>query len=144
MKHLRPLMMKSAEDHDLFTAGHGGQVLLLLGLIAAQQQRAAAQRVRGVGVDGQHRVHAGQFLYHQGIGQAVGTGAAVLLGNLDTHEAVTGHLLVHIPVEFAGLVQLVLDLLGEFRLRELAEQLALHLVLLVENHSFSSYYYLIH
>ena len=32
----------------------------------------------------------------------------------------------------------------ERKLRELAEQLALHLVLLVENHSFSSYYYLIH
>ena len=124
-------------EHDLHLVLHGGTEVLLQLLGGARlHQGAAAQRVGGIGVQAGHGGDTGDLLDHDDIGQGIGTGAAVLAGDLQAKETALGHLVHDLLGELAGLLHLVKNLGGELGLGKLAHQLADHFMLCVENHSF--------
>ena len=124
-------------EHDLHLVLHGGTEILLQLLGGARlHQGAAAQGVGGIGVQAGHSGDTGDLLDHDDIGQGIGTGTAVLAGDLQAKEAALGHLVHDLLGKLAGLLHLVKDLGGELGLGKLADQLADHFMLCVENHSF--------
>ena len=124
-------------EDDLHLVLHGGTEILLQLLGGARlHQGAAAQRVGGIGVQAGHSRDTGDLLDHDDIGQGIGTGTAVLAGDLQAKEAALGHLVHDLLGKLAGRLHLVKDLGGELGLGKLADQLADHFMLCVENHSF--------
>ena len=84
-----------------------GRIALLLFFIAPAQQRVVDQRVLHVDDDAGGSVHARQFLDRQNRFEELGAASAVLLGNLDAHQAELEEIVDEIFVEDALLVHLL-------------------------------------
>ena len=120
-----------AEGADLLAGEQVRQVLALLLLGAVLKDRGAAQGGMCGNDDSSGAADLGQLLHAHGVGQNVAAGAAVLLGEVNTHHPQLGHLLDGLHGEPLFFV----DLLGQglhFVLGEFTVHLPEHLLLVCQ------------
>ena len=107
-----------AEGTDLLAGEQVGQILPLLLLGAVLKDGGAAQGSVGRNDNSSGAADLGQLLHAHGVGQNVAAGAAVLLGEVNTHHPQLGHLLDGLhgePLLFVDLLSQRLHfVLGEF------------------------------